>query len=109
MIVHMQITTPDSMLGVVRRLASSLAFDHSADDPTLSRSSSSGEHERESSTHGAESSSGGRVPGQSAVKIKRVRFVQDVTGELPTEIPPARWLFEEDDVPDRPASPKQTG
>lgn len=100
MTVSMENATADSMLGLVRRLAT--PFNQSAIDP----SSSSRGHKRVDGVHVARLAADGRSGGQSA-QPKHVRFVQDITGEGPTEIPLAYWLFEEDGVPVRAMSPKR--
>jgi len=115
--VYMQNATPDNMLGLVRRLAtsessSSLAFNDNAGDPTSSQRLNREHERRASGPRVAESSSAGGARARSrqaseSVNPKRVRFIQDVTGEQPAEIPGAHWLLEEDWMPVRPVSPKR--
>ncbi len=115
--VYMQNATPDNMLGLVRRLAtsessSSLAFNDNAGDPTSSQRLNREHERRASGPRVAESSLAGGARARSrqaseSVNPKRVRFIQDVTGEQPAEIPGAHWLLEEDWMPVRPVSPKR--
>ncbi len=91
--VYMQNATPDNMLGLVRRLAtsessSSLAFNDNAGDPTSSQRLNREHERRASGPRVAESSSAGGARARSrqtseSVNPKRVRFIQDVTGEQP--------------------------